>query len=150
MGYKCHNFVFRDGVRTVRPGPPIESHGSADRKLITDSCRFPHSVASHNGATSLFPSARARSRSIEKNLFPKLNEFLCYQNLCSSAVCVKKRAGERLNLVLLLRLYKREREREGRKRASQPWLEADNIRHSLASKRTVTITPAVRYRKHFD
>ena len=85
-----------------------------------------------------------------KEPFPKLNEFLCYQNLCSSAVCVKKRAGERLNLVLLLRLYKREREREGRKRASQPWLEADNIRHSLASKRTVTITPAVRYRKHFD
>ena len=115
MGYKCHNFVFRDGVRTVRPGPPIESHGSADRKLITDSCRFPHSVASHNGATSLFPSARARSLSIEKNLFPKLNEFLCYQNLCSSAVCVKKRAGERLNLVLLLRLYKRERERGEKK-----------------------------------
>ena len=50
-----------------------------------------------------------------KEPFPKLNEFLCYQNLCSSAVCVKKRAGERLNLVLLLRLYKRERERGEKK-----------------------------------
>ena len=50
-----------------------------------------------------------------KEPFPKLNEFLCYQNLCSSAVCVKKRAGERLNLVFLLRLYKRERERGEKK-----------------------------------
>ena len=76
-----------------------------------------------------------------KEPFPKLNEFLCYQNLCSSAVCVKKRAGERLNLVLLLRLYKRERE----KSVSTCFARSRKVKGSNADGRLVCRPTAIHY-----